>query len=378
MNITENKLESTMKQIFSFLVMLALTGMVAAQTPTKPVMTFENVVHDFGSIAEDGGNVTYTFQFKNEGATPLVIHNVQASCGCTTPEWTKTPVAPNARGTVKVTFNPTNRPGNFNKTITVTSNAQAPNLVLRITGNVPPRKRTLEDDYPTLFDSLRLSDSHVAMTKMTPVETKVVDIKCINISSKPLTPEFINVPSHIRMTVSPATVQPGQTAVITTTYDASMKNDWGFVTDQIYVIFDGVRNYKNRLTVSATIEENFSNLTEAELAEAPVIEFDDKVFDFGTIPTTQKVEHDYVVTNKGKNDLIIRKVKASCGCTAVKPAKTVLKSGESTEVHVTFDPRGKNGRQSKTVTVISNDPKASNVMLRIQGTVQNVDSSTLK
>ena len=76
MNITENKLESTMKQIFSFLVMLALTGMVAAQTPTKPVMTFENVVHDFGSIAEDGGNVTYTFQFKNEGATPLVIHNI--------------------------------------------------------------------------------------------------------------------------------------------------------------------------------------------------------------------------------------------------------------------------------------------------------------
>lgn len=370
-------LYNNMKKIISFLL-LAISVIGANAQDNKPTIEFEKVIYDFGTVKEDGGNVSYTFKYTNKGKTPLVIHNVQASCGCTTPEWTRTPIPAGASGEIKVTFNPTNRPGSFNKTISVASNAKVSNLILRITGNVSPRQRTLEDDYPVLIDSLRLSDSHIAMTKLTPNATKEVEIKCLNISSKPIKPEFINVPSHITIEAMPATIAPGKTGIIKTTYNATLKNDWGFVTDQIYVIFDGVRNYKNRLTVSATIEENFSGMTEAELADAPVISFAEKTFDFGNIPPTQKVDHSFVLKNDGKNDLVIRKVKASCGCTAVRPAKTILKAGETTEVLVTFDPRGKSGRQSKTVTIISNDPKSSNIMLRIQGNVTTADSNVVK
>lgn len=366
-----------MKKIVS-LVFGSVMLFSAALSAQKPVLAFDTETHDFGDIKEADGPVTFVFNYKNSGATPLVLHNVQASCGCTTPEWTRTPVQPNGTGTIKVTFNPANRPGRFNKTITIQSNAQTPVKTLRIAGNVLQRPKTLEDTYPVLMDGLRLSDNHLPFTKMSPEEHKMAEIQVINVSDKPLTPEFINTPEHLKILVTPATIAPGEKGVIQANYDASKKNDWGFVTDQIYMIFDGQRRYSNRITVSATISEDFSKFSEAELAAAPVIEFDNKVFDFGTVAQTASVEHEYVVTNKGESNLIIRKVKPSCGCTAVAPAKTVLAKGESTTIHIKFDPRGKTGRQQKTITVISNDPKQSNILLRIVGSVTAPNADFVK
>jgi hypothetical protein len=76
-----------------------------------------------------------------------------------------------------------------------------------------------------------------------------------------------------------------------------------------------------------------------------------------------------VFTNKGKSDLIIRKVRAGCGCTAIAPTKTVLKPGESGTVKAVFDSRGQRGRQNKGITVVSNDPVSPTVILRITGEV---------
>ena len=355
-----------MKRLLTMTIAMLIAVVVSAQ---KPVLAFSTDVHDFGEIQEADGPVTFEFKYTNNGKTPLVIHNVQASCGCTTPEWTRTPIQPKASGSIKVTFNPQNRPGSFNKTITVQSNADSPVKTLRITGNVLQRPKTQEEEYPVVMDGLRLADSHLAFTKLAPTDTKTAEIKVWNSSEVDLTPAFLNVPQHIKIASEPATIKAGEKGIIIANYDASLKNDWGFVSDQVYVVFDDKKKYSNRLTITATIAEDFTKLSEDQLAKAPVIDFDDKNFDFGTVAQGSKVEHDYVVTNNGTDNLIIRKVKASCGCTAVTPAKTVLAKGESTTIHATFDSRGKSGRQQKTITVISNDPKQSNMLLRISGTV---------
>ena len=82
-----------------------------------------------------------------------------------------------------------------------------------------------------------------------------------------------------------------------------------------------------------------------------------------------RVDHNFVVKNIGKSNLIIRKVKASCGCTATNPEKTVLAPGESTNIKTTFNSKGKSGRQNKSVTVVTNDPKSTSTMLRLTGNV---------
>ncbi len=89
----------------------------------QPKISFPKENHDFG-VVKEGDIASYEFEFVNQGDNPLVISNVKASCGCTTPFWTKKPIAPGEKGMVKASYNSKGRPGNFNKSITVTSNAE--------------------------------------------------------------------------------------------------------------------------------------------------------------------------------------------------------------------------------------------------------------
>jgi len=86
-----------------------------------PKIKFVEETHDFGNIKE-GTQATYEFKFTNIGNAPLILESVQASCGCTTPEWSKDPIAPGQTGKVIATFNSSGRPGTFVKTITVKYN----------------------------------------------------------------------------------------------------------------------------------------------------------------------------------------------------------------------------------------------------------------
>lgn len=77
----------------------------------QPKISFESVVHDFGTFDEDGGNVSAEFRFSNTGNKPLEITSVRATCGCTVPEYSREPIAPGENGVIKVTYNPKGRPG---------------------------------------------------------------------------------------------------------------------------------------------------------------------------------------------------------------------------------------------------------------------------
>ncbi|HBX51667.1 MAG: hypothetical protein A2W98_05760 [Bacteroidetes bacterium GWF2_33_38] len=123
------------------LILIAVVGFnfgnqLSAQESTS--IKFVTLVHDFGDFKEIDGKVSYDFEFTNNGKTPLIVTNVNPSCGCTTPDWTKEPIAPGKKGYVKATYDPKSRPGKFSKTITVTTNVDKP-VVLTIKGNVEPK-----------------------------------------------------------------------------------------------------------------------------------------------------------------------------------------------------------------------------------------------
>jgi uncharacterized protein (DUF58 family) len=114
-------------------------GKAALTSDAAPKFTLEKTSHDFGNI-EEGVQATVTFTFKNTGNAPLVLNNVVASCGCTTPKWTNEPIAPGKEGTVTAIYNSKGRPGNFTKTITVTHNGEGGTDYLTIRGNVNQAK----------------------------------------------------------------------------------------------------------------------------------------------------------------------------------------------------------------------------------------------
>lgn len=102
--------------------------------PNAPEFKFEKETFDYGDIPHKSDGVR-EFVFTNTGKTPLIISNATGSCGCTTPDWPKDPIAPGAKGVIKVKYD-TNRLGAFTKTVTITSNAKTARKVLTIKGKV--------------------------------------------------------------------------------------------------------------------------------------------------------------------------------------------------------------------------------------------------
>ncbi|MDR1745678.1 MAG: DUF1573 domain-containing protein [Tannerella sp.] len=131
-----------MKRIlFVLMVVVMTTGVASAQQREAAITVTDSASYDFGDIPEDGGLATHIFTVMNNGEMPLVITRVVASCGCTTPDWTKEPIAPGQTGDIKVSYNPDGRPGRFTKTVSVYSNGKEGSYVLTIRGNVLPKQQ---------------------------------------------------------------------------------------------------------------------------------------------------------------------------------------------------------------------------------------------
>ncbi|SDP55682.1 Protein of unknown function [Mucilaginibacter sp. OK268] len=106
-----------------------------ANAATAPVMKFEKESHDFGKIKQ-GDKVSYDFKFTNDGKSPLIITDAVASCGCTTPEWPKTPVKPGESALIKVVFNSAGKTGLQDKQITITANTVPAQTMVHLIGEV--------------------------------------------------------------------------------------------------------------------------------------------------------------------------------------------------------------------------------------------------
>lgn len=128
------------KVVFSLLLMFVAVAMNSAnaQIESGAKIDFVKEIHDYGTI-KYGADGSCTFEFKNVGNAPLIISNAKGSCGCTVPSWPKEPIAPGAKGSIKVQYD-TKRPGPINKSVTITSNAVngGEGTVIRIKGNVLP------------------------------------------------------------------------------------------------------------------------------------------------------------------------------------------------------------------------------------------------
>lgn len=361
-----------MKKIIIGLLVLfignLMPGVMAQQK--QATISFDNLVHDFGTFKEEDGNVTCTFGFTNTGSVPLVINRVSASCGCTSPAWSREPIMPGGKGFIKATYNPKNRSPKFSKSLTVFSNAEKRAVVLTIKGEAIPRERTIADIYPYQIGDVRFKSNHLAFVRINHGEKKTIQMQIINTSKRNQALRFDQVPKHLQIKAVPETLKPQQEGYIEATYNAGLINDWGFVINRIKVLTNGQAIGNNQLTVSATIVEDFTSMTAEELANAAKIEFvDGRTYDFGKMAQRSKVEHDFVFKNAGKDNLIIRKIKASCGCTAVSPKDTVIEPGKTSSIKAIFSSGTRKGRQNKSITVITNDPKNSRIILRIAGEV---------
>lgn len=239
------------------------------------------------------------------------------------------------------------------------------------------QQKTIKEEYPQESGNLRFNSYMVSFQNIKNTEIQTDTLKMVSTFSQPMTFAFTKLPEHITCKAVPATLKPNQKGYILISYYAAKKNDFGQVNDHFtFETNDSVQSEK-QVNISANIVEDFSKYTPEQLANAAKINFETSSFDFGTINQGDKIEHDFVFSNTGKSDLIIRKTRGSCGCTVGTPEKSTLKPGESSKLHVTFNSAGKSGQQSKTVTITCNDPLNSSAMITLTGKVDvKADANT--
>jgi hypothetical protein len=112
----------------------------------QTTLAFTETEFEFGDVKE-GEFAKHEFVFKNTGSEPLYVKDAKASCGCTTPEWTKDTIAPGGEGKILVEFNSEGRPGNFTKTVTVLANTDPEATVITIKGFVIAKQKDISGPY---------------------------------------------------------------------------------------------------------------------------------------------------------------------------------------------------------------------------------------
>lgn len=337
-------------------------------------LQFQTSTHNFGEVKEEAGPVRHKFEFTNTGQVPLKVLDVKASCGCTTPDWSKDEIGPGKTGYIIAEYNPMNRPGQFNKTLTVTTNAEPTIAMLTIQGVVKPKPRAVEDDFPAEIGSMRLKTRGLNIGKITTEKPTVKKFEVYNQGDKALAfnKKNIELPAYVKLAFEPQSVPAKGRGQLIITYDAAAKGSLGWVTDNI-VFFTNEADDVNRkvLTLSATIEEYFPPMTESELAKAPRLQIDRTTHEFGSIRQGNVVETEFTLTNSGQTPLSIRDTQANCGCTVSTPEKSTLAPGESAKLKVSFNSEGRRGTQYKTVTIFSNDPQAPTQTLTLKANVND-------
>lgn len=133
-------MKSLISLIFGFFVVFCAVAQEEQVIADGPAITFEEATHDFGDIYR-GDKVTHVFKFENTGNQPLIITNVQTTCGCTATEWPREPVLPGTSASIKVNFDSTNKYGLQHKVISIISNATTALDYVRIDTNVLPPKK---------------------------------------------------------------------------------------------------------------------------------------------------------------------------------------------------------------------------------------------
>lgn len=331
-------------------------------------LKFTETMHDFGTIKEEGGRVTHVFEFENQGKIPIIINAVQASCGCTTPVWTKEPVLPGKNGIIKVTYNPINRPNKFIKTVSVTTNLGKQQLMIK--GFVTPRPKTLAELYPKRMEQLRLTTSYVMFNEIGNKQEKKIAVDIVNDSNENITVSFGKMPAYVTVFMKDKKLKSKQKSTIEVTYNAEKTNFWGFNSDIIPIYVNDVVKSSNSLVVTATVIEDFSKMTKEDKEKAPSLGVDKFETQFQSVVNGDKVKIQFKLTNIGKQPLVLRKIDASSDALEVKPSKTVIAPNAQETLDVVFDTKGKRGYQNQQITIITNAPDLPVVNFRISGIVE--------
>ncbi len=345
------------------------TGLKAA-----PVIDWVQTTHNFGAFDEALGVVSCVFEGVNTGDEPLVVYSARANCGCTVPHYDRHPVAPGDTLRINVGYNAAGRPGHFEKTVTVNSNADPGKCVLRIEGTVIGSTETLRTRYPFSDGSLKLRQNHLNYGEVAKGSSRSLYIEGYNQSDEPVVPRIEGAPSYIDVTVKPDVVPPGEPFVLSTIFRASACQQWDVVTDSIILAApDGSRL---PITTLASVYDDFRDINIDPYAP-PALKIDPEKIDLGRISRAadnRPLQYTVTLQNTSRRNVTLRRVYTIApGVTVKIKGDNVIKPGKKCKLTVEISPKAyadKNYIDAK-ILIITDDPTRPRNIVEVLGEVIN-------
>ena len=354
-----------MKRILITLYVLASVVLTAV---AQARFTSNTEMYSFGQI-EWKHPVTVQYTITNTGDQPLVLTEVEPDCACSVAQWTKTPIAPGAKGTVNVTF-AAKALGHFQKSVAIYSNAQ-PNLVyLKFNGEVVQEIKDFTKTHPYLIGQIRIDKNSLDFPDIQHGEQPVIHIGVVNLSDRPYEPVLMHLPPYLKMEAEPKVLLKGKKGTVKLTLDASQLNDYGLTQTSVYLSrFAGDKvSEDNEIPVSAILLPDFSRMTAKDSLDAPAIRISETNIDL-SVPLIKKKKASYniLIANAGKTPLVISKLQVFNSSVGVSLKKTVLPPDGMTKLKVTIRKRDVgNKKHHLRILMITNDPLNPKVEINIK------------
>lgn len=354
------------RNILLILSLLTVTLAVMAQ----PRISSNKEKHHFGQI-EWKHPVSVEYTITNTGNKPLVLTNVTTSCACSVAEWTKAPIAPGGKGTVKATFD-AKALGRFEKSVGIYSNAQPSLVYLKFDGEVVQEVKDYTKTHPHAIGQILIDRNELDFPDVHRGEAPTITLRVVNQSDRPYEPVLMHLPPYLKMERNPGTLLKGQKGTITLTLDTKQLIDLGLTQTSVYLArFAGDKvGEENEIPVSTVLLPDFSGMTEREKEMKPTIELSQSKIDLSELLAKKsKASHDIFIKNEGKSPLQISKLQVFNPAVGVALKKSVLQPGELTRLRVTIHKNnlGKKKRHLR-ILMITNDPARPKVEIDVKAT----------
>ncbi len=334
-------------------------------------LTFDSSTHNFGVIAEDGGNVSHTFTLNNTGNSPIVIVTASSSCGCTVPQYSRQPIAVGSSTPIVVTYDPMDRPGKFSKTVQLVVAPGNKRYTLTIEGDVVARTKSTEEQYP--FDmggGLRLSANYYPLSRIEQGKRVETQIPYVNTSKKAVKVVLRPLESSSKLEVEQhLTIPAGAKGSLAVAYDmAKHRGYYGVLSDR-YAVEVGGKESKYNLIINAHAVDSF---TKDERSSPAICNVSARVLRVGAVKKGKaSAKQTLSIENTGISNLVVRDIALGDGLKSSLKSGVVVKPSSTVEFTVWVDGAALDyGSFSRYITLTVNDPDQPMQRIRVVGSVE--------
>jgi hypothetical protein len=347
----------------------SLQGVTPMEQPSTTVEV-DRSIHDFGDIAEARGRVQHRFLLSNHTEHPVVILSAYTGCGCTVAAYPKRPIAVGERVAIVVTFDPTNRPGYFEKKVTVRLSSQEEPLTLVIRGRVLPRKKSLDEQFPCVIGGgVRAALQYHNFGYIRHGASTQSAIELYNSNAKPVTLRCWVVDSLQLLQLTPLTrLEAHERVSLNFGYNLPRRSEvYGSLHATICFEVDGKVQREHIDTEGIAVDDPLIFDDNCR----PIARLSENIVKFGAVNRSSSVEiRRVVLQNEGEVPLTIRKVesrKFRCNIdrATIPPASQV-------ELEICLTPAACDyGAVVERVRIVTNDPEHPVLTVRVTAIVEH-------